>query len=219
MTRPRRSFQSLALLAAMFHTLALSGCGGSSSPAGPGGNAEVRLKISHLAAARIAAGPARSAAVSGATVLVDGVAAGVTDATGEIVLQLDAGTHSITVSSGDVTSSSFQVTVADGESITLEVEMEQDGTLAIEQDTDRDGDVDGNDSSGGAVSDADRPSVTDDDDADDDADADADEDDDDDDNGDGSHENDGDDDDEAGDVEDDDHEGGGSHAEGTVANR
>jgi hypothetical protein len=145
MTRLKKTVLPFALVAAMLHGLVLSGCGGTSSPTASGGDAEVKLRLSRTAVARVAVGGARSAAVSGATVFVDGVAAGVTDSNGEIVLQIDAGTHTITVSSGGVTSSAVQVSVAEGTAITLDVEIEADGTLAVEQDTDRDGDVDDND--------------------------------------------------------------------------
>jgi hypothetical protein len=145
MTRLKKTVLPFALVAAMLHSLVLSGCGGTSSPTASGGDAEVKLRLSRTAVARVAVGGARSAAVSGATVFVDGVAAGITDSNGEIVLQIDAGTHTITVSSGGVTSSAVQVSVAEGTAITLDVEIEADGTLAVEQDTDRDGDVDDND--------------------------------------------------------------------------
>jgi hypothetical protein len=214
MTRLKKNVLPFALVAAMLHSLVLSGCGGTSSPTAPGGDAEVKLRLSRTAVARVAVGGARSAAVSGATVFVDGVAAGVTDSNGEIVLQIDAGTHTITVSSGGVTSSAVQVSVAEGTAITLDVEIEADGTLAVEQDTDRDGDVDDNDGDDLEEDSAsDHASDTDDDDVDDAHDTDlgtddADDADDSDDSDDDDH--DGDEDDDKDDADkDDDHEGSG----------
>lgn len=175
MTRWGRSFLSAALVAALLHALVLTGCGGGgSSPTGSPDGAEVRLRLSGLAAPRAAAAGSRSAAVAGAIVFVDGVQVGVTDAGGEIVLRLEPGTHTITVSSGGVTSAPFQVTIEEGEVLTLEVEMEKDGTLVVDQDKDHDGDVD----------DDDLDDDDDDDDGDDDDDDAADDDDDDDDAGD-----------------------------------
>jgi hypothetical protein len=210
----KKTVLPFALVAAMLHSLVLSGCGGTSSPTASGGDAEVKLRLSRTAVARVAVGGARSAAVSGATVFVDGVAAGITDSNGEIVLQIDAGTHTITVSSGGVTSSAVQVSVAEGTAITLDVEIEADGTLAVEQDTDRDGDVDDNDGDDLEEDSAsDHASDTDDDDVDDAHDTDlgaddADDADDSDDSDDDDH--DGDEDDDKDDADkDDDHEGSG----------
>jgi hypothetical protein len=214
MKRLKKTVLPFALVAAMLHSLVLSGCGGTSSPTASGGDAEVKLRLSRTAVARVAVGGARSAAVSGATVFVDGVAAGITDSNGEIVLQIDAGTHTITVSSGGVTSSAVQVSVAEGTAITLDVEIEEDGTLAVEQDTDRDGDVDDNDGDDLEEDSAsDHASDTDDDDVDDAHDTDlgtddADDADDSDDSDDDDH--DGDEDDDKDDADkDDDHEGSG----------
>jgi len=157
-----KSLLPLALVAALSHGLLLAGCGGSSSPTGPSGGSEVRLKFTGAAFARAAVGTARSADVPGATVLVDGVPVGVTDAEGEISLQLAPGVHSIAVTSGGITSSAFQVTVGEGEALKLEVELKADGTLDVAQDTDHDGDVDDDDD------DDDDDGVDDDDDDDDD---------------------------------------------------
>ena len=150
MMHGKRLLLPLALGAALLHGLALTGCGGNSSPTGVANSGEVRLKLNSAAAvgagnARAAFAASDSAEIAGAAILVDGAPAGVTDADGEITLQLEPGIHSITVSSGDVTSSTFQVTIGEGEVLTLEVEMEADGTLDIEQDIDHDGDVDDDD--------------------------------------------------------------------------
>jgi hypothetical protein len=147
MARLRKPFLSVALVAALLHGLVLAGCGGGggSSSTGPSAGAELRLRFSGLAAPRAVSIGARSAAAAGATVNVDGSPAGVTDAGGEIVLQLAPGTYTITVDSGGVISAPFLVTVAEGDVVTLEVEIAKDGTLVVEQDKDRDGDYDDDD--------------------------------------------------------------------------
>ena len=166
MARLRKSFLSVALVAALLNGLMLAGCGGGggSSSTGPSAGAELRLRFHALAAPRAVSVGARSAAAAGATVNVDGSPAGVTDAGGEILLQLAPGTYTITVDSGGVTSAPFQVTVAEGDVVTLEVEIAKDGTLVVEQDKDRDGDYDDDDED----DDKDHLDGTDDDEADDD---------------------------------------------------
>jgi hypothetical protein len=134
----------LVFVAALAQGMILGGCGGNSSPTGAADSAEVQLKLlgAGASAARSALGTVRSADVAGATVLVDGVSAGVTDTSGEITLKLEPGTYTITISSGGVTSSALKITVGQGELIKIEVEMKPDGTLIVEQDTDHDGDID-----------------------------------------------------------------------------
>ncbi|HEY6000678.1 MAG TPA: carboxypeptidase regulatory-like domain-containing protein [bacterium] len=145
MARFRKMLLPVALLAAALHGTIITGCGGGSSPSTPSGSAEVRMKFGGPQAARVAVAGARSASVAGAQVFVDGVVVGVTDANGEIVLQLAPGTHTITVAAGGVTSKAFKVTVAEGDVVTLEVEMEPDGTLVVDKDIDHDGDYDQDD--------------------------------------------------------------------------
>ena len=165
MARLKESFLSVAFAAALLHGLVLTGCGGGggSSSTGPSAGAELRLRFSALAAPRAVSVGARSAAAAGATVNVDGSPAGVTDAGGEILLQLAPGTYTITVDSGGVTSAPFQVTVAEGDVVTLEVEIAKDGTLVVEQDKDRDGDYDDDDEDKDHVDEADDDEADDDD--------------------------------------------------------
>src|SRR5512143_1338409 len=115
MARFRKTLLPVALLASALHGMVITGCGGGSSPSTPSGSAEVRMKFGGPLAARVAVAGARSASVAGAQVFVDGVAVGVTDANGEIVLHLAPGTHTITVTAGGVTSKAFKVTVAEGD--------------------------------------------------------------------------------------------------------
>lgn len=164
----KKSFLPLVLVASLLQALLLTGCGGNSSPTGVANSGEVQLRLTGagVVSSRSALGAARSVEVAGATVLVDGVPAGVTDSSGEITLQLEAGTHSITITSGGVTSSTLSVTISEGEVLKLEVEMKADGTLDVEQDIDHDGDVDEEDDDDGDIDDDDDGDVDDEDDDD-----------------------------------------------------
>ena len=74
----KTSFLPGALVAALLQGLLLTGCGGNASPTGVANSGEVQLKLTGAISARSVLGAARSADVAGATVLVDGVPAGVT---------------------------------------------------------------------------------------------------------------------------------------------
>lgn len=128
--------------------LLIGGCSSGDSPSGPSGTGNLRGRLVTSAPARSAAivSAARSAAAVGAEIILDGVPTGsFTDAEGEFVLSVPAGTHTISVSLGGVTSAPITVEMPADGTVELEVELQADGSLEVEEDVDHDGDVDSDD--------------------------------------------------------------------------
>ena len=125
------------------------GCSSSDSPSGPSGGVTVTGKL--VQGGGGARGVAFRAAAAdepivGAEVFVDGKATGVsTDAAGNVTLDLDPGTHTITVETGGVMSAPFTIVVEGVEALNVQFELEDNGTITTHEDVDDDGDLDAND--------------------------------------------------------------------------